>query len=91
MRAAPCMLVSAPIWSKCLSGICSKLLPHLEYSEEVRAEEHVVLQNDGMGVTLLLKQPAEPPPVMLRQPCMPRLQTGALPLHMALCHPIRDA
>ena len=53
---------------------------YLKKSEEVWAEKHVILQNDGMAVSLLLKQLAQAPPVVLRQPCMPRLDAEHLSL-----------
>ena len=60
---------------------------YLEKSQEVWAEKHVSLQNDGMAVSLLLKQLAQAPPVVLRQPCMPRLDSEHLSLLSPLLQP----
>ena len=48
----------------------------LEKSEEVWAEQHIILQYDSMAVTLL-EHLVQPPSVVLRQPRVTRLHISA--------------
>lgn len=41
--------------------------------EEIRGEQHVVLQNNNVGMVLLLKSPLQRPAVVLREPRLARL------------------
>ena len=47
----------------------------LKVVEKVRAEQHVILHNDGMAVLLLQEDFVQCPLVVLGQPGMPWLQT----------------
>ncbi len=49
---------------------------HLEVGEEVRTENHVVLQDDDMFMSLLKEDPIQSPFVMLREVGMTRLQSA---------------
>ena len=51
-------------------------ISHLEVGEEVRTEDHVVLQDDGMLMSLLKEDPIQSPFVMLREVGMARLQSA---------------
>ena len=48
---------------------------NLEEVQKVRAEQHVILHDDGVTVLLIQKDFVQGPLVVLREPGMPRLQT----------------
>ena len=50
----------------------------LKKSEEIWAEQHIILQYDRMAVTLL-KYLVQTPSIVLRQPCVTRLHMLAHP------------